>query len=54
MATEHTTGDAAPIPTTPEALMADRQLFWGLFCRVAFWAVITVAVVLVLLVWAVL
>jgi hypothetical protein len=54
MATEHTADDAAPVPTTPEALMADRQLFWARFCRVAFWAVITVAVVLVLLVWTVL
>lgn len=54
MATEHATDDAAPIPTTPEALMADRQVFWALFCRVSFWAVITVAVVLVLLVWLVL
>jgi hypothetical protein len=54
MATEHVTGDAAPIPTTPEALMADRQLFWARFCRAAFWSVVTVAVVLVLLVWIVL
>ena len=49
MATEHTAGEAAPIPTTPEALMADRQLFWARFCRTAFWGVITVAVVLALL-----
>ena len=50
MATEHaTTGDAAPVPTNPEALMADRQVFWGRFCRTAFWAVVTVGVILVLM-----
>lgn len=52
MASEHaTTGDAAPTPTTPEALMADRQLFWAQFCRTAVWAIMIITVILVLMAW---
>ena len=52
MAGEHaTTGDAAPTPTVPESLMADRQMFWGRFCRTAFWAVMIITVILVLMAW---
>ena len=51
MATDHAAGDTAPGPNTPEALMADRQLFWARFCRVAFWAVAAIGVILVLMDW---
>jgi len=52
MATDHATpGDAAPAPTTVEALMAERQIFWALFCRVAFWAILAIGAILVLLDW---
>ncbi len=50
-ATGPATGDAATPRTYVEALMADRQLFWARFCRTAFWAVVTIAVLLVLLDW---
>ena len=50
MASEHATeGDAAPAPTNPEALMADRQMFWGRFCRTAFWAVVIIGAILVMM-----
>lgn len=50
MASEHApAGDAAPAPTNPEALMADRQMFWGQFCRTAFWAVVVIAAILVMM-----
>ena len=49
MADDHATGDTAPVPTTPEALMADRQLFWARFCQVAFWTVVVIAAILILL-----
>ncbi len=52
MATDHAaTGDTAPVPTTPEALMADRQMFWAQFCRIAVWAVGVIGVILVLMAW---
>ena len=36
-------------PTTPEAFIADRQHFWGLFTRTIVTVVVTVAIVLVLM-----
>ena len=52
MATEQ--ASPAPLPTTSEALMADRQLFWARFCRVAFWTATGIAAILVLLDWTLL
>ena len=50
MATEHASaGDTAPVPTNAEALMADRQMFWGRFCRTAFWAVVIIGAILVMM-----
>jgi hypothetical protein len=50
MATEHAApGEAAPVPTNSEALMADRQMFWGQFCRTAFWAVVVIGGILVMM-----
>lgn len=52
MATEQAPrSEAAPLPTTVEALMADRQMFWARFCRAAFWAVVVVIAIVVLLDW---
>ncbi len=53
MATQET-ADAAPAPSTAEALMADRQVFWARFCRVAVWAVVVIASLLVVLDWSLL
>jgi hypothetical protein len=38
-------------PTTPEAFIADRQHFWGLFTRSVTVAVIAVIILLVLMAW---
>ncbi|WP_171033864.1 hypothetical protein [Lichenicoccus roseus] len=51
MAEHAASSDHAPLPTTAEALMADRQLFWARFCRAAFWAVMVVIAIVVLLDW---
>ena len=53
MANEHA-ADAAPVPTNPEALMAERQVFWAHFCRAGVWVVTIIAAILVLLDWALL
>ena len=50
----HDTADASPAPSTAEALMADRQVFWAQFCRVAVWAVVIIASLLVVLDWTLL
>lgn len=53
MATEDI-AEAAPSPSTAEALMAERQVFWARFCRVAVWAVVIIASLLVVLDWSLL
>jgi hypothetical protein len=40
------------LPTTPEAFFADRQRFWFGFTSATFWAVLHLAVLLIVLaVW---
>ena len=34
-------------PNTPEAFIADRQIFWGRFTRFVVYAVMVVAIVLI-------
>ncbi len=46
--------EEVPMPSNAEALMAERQMFWARFCRIAFWAVVAVGSLLVLLDWALL
>ena len=53
MATEQASSEA-PVPTNPEALMAERQIFWAQFCRAAVWVVGIIIVILVLLDWTLL
>ena len=38
-------------PITPEAFIADRQHFWGLFTRTVTTAVIGVVILLLLMAW---
>ena len=38
-------------PTTPEAFIADRQHFWGLFTRTVTMFVIGIVILLVLMAW---
>ena len=49
MAEQAPRSEGAPLPTTAEALMADRQMFWGRFCRTAFWAVVIIGAILVMM-----